>query len=268
MQAGVRCATPSKGRMMWYALCSGAIIAVGSGLLKAILENAETSAGAAAGWAFWAIALLLGARFAGKSRKANLPNAAQVVMKAQKFPILYLRPFQRDRKTSYWFFVWSSIGALGILVARTLLTTPEARLIGQLWRQLECPVVAVANPSSDPDLYGAARVWISHELWQQKVQEFIRYAPVVLLAVGETKGSIWELEEVIRSMDPRKLVILVPKGDRATFMTVLNRVLPKRMDDLDRTTCFIAFDEDWFARQASDAEEILGRFHIIPCIES
>jgi hypothetical protein len=215
------------------------------------------------------IGLMIAGWLALKHWEANTPNAAKVVLKQQKFPITYLRPFRLDQRLSIWYHAISRGDWLGALIAEKFLITPEMRLVKSLQRRLECPVVAVADPNSSPRGHlGALRVWISHEFWQEKVREFIRYAPVVLLAVGETKGSMWELEEVIRSMDSQRLVLLIPRGDRAKLIAALNRALPKPVDELDRKTRFIVFEDDWSPRQANNVDEVLRRFHVVPCIES
>jgi hypothetical protein len=262
MTVDVRCANPNRTVSVICAFCATMILSIGCPLAWEVSDQNPV-----AGFVIGIITLILCGWLIARKRRANLPNAAAVVLKARKFPILYLRPFNLDREPSPWYFALSQAGLLGAWTARSFLATPEARLIRSLSRQLRCPVVAVANPNSLKGHQGALRVWISHESWQEKVREFIRNAPIVLLAVGETEGSMWELEEVIRSLDPQRLALLVQRGDHARLIAALNRVLPKPIDELWHSTRFIAFEADWIPRQLY-ADDIPGRFQPVPRIES
>jgi hypothetical protein len=262
MTVEVRCAYPNKPLSTNYMWGSRVLAIVGASISLGISQDSPVT-----GTVIGIVILIIAGWLWAKAREAGIRNAADVVLKEMKFPIVYLRPFKVDRESSFWYFPLRLSGLLGTLIAEKFLTTPEVRLIGPLWRELQCPVVAVANPDSLRAIHGALRVWISHEFWQQKVREFIRYAPVVLLAVGETKGSMWELEEVVRSVDPRRLVIPIPRRGRAKLMTVLNRALPKSIDELGRTTRFVCFDSDWLPRQVINADEILRRFDVVSCID-
>jgi len=185
-----------------------------------------------------------------KGARAAAPNAVRTVLKARKFPILYLRPFSADVEidSNPVPFLW--------------VRTPEKRLVNLFRNRLRCPVAAVADPSEEQGSLGALRVWIHHDVWQDKVREFMRRAPLVILAVGETAGSLWELQEAIRLVDPRRLLIMLPnRKDRDGVAETLNRFLPKPIRTLWRKTRLLAFDADWNPIEVDNPQGVLARYH-------
>lgn len=198
----------------------------------------------------WVVVLSIVGWLSVKGARAAAPNAVRAVLKARKFPILYLRPFSADIETEA-----NPIPFLGV-------RTPEKRLVSLFRNRLRCPVVAVADPSEELGSLGALRVWIHHDVWQDKVREFIRCAPLVILAVGETSGSIWELEEAIQLVDPQRLLILLPmRKNREGVAETLNRFLPKPIQTLWRKARLLAFDANWNPIEVDDPQGVLARYH-------
>ncbi len=206
----------------------------------------------------WVVVLPIVGGLVVKGAKSAAPNAVRTVLKARKFPILYLRPFSADSETDS-----SPIPFLGP-------RTPERRLVALFRNRLRCPVVAVADPSEDLGSVGALRVWVNHDVWQDKVREFIRCAPLVLLKVEESSGlltltresgALWELQQSIELMDPRRLLILLPKKNREGLDATLNRYLPRPIEKLWRKARLLAFDADWNPIAVDNPRGVLARYH-------
>jgi hypothetical protein len=211
-----------------------------------------------AGGIIWVVVLSIVAWLTIKGARAAAPNAVRTVLKARKFPILYLRPFAADNEN-----VSNPIPFLWV-------RTPEKQFINLFRNRLRCPVVAVADPSEELGSLGAYRVWIDHDYWQEKVREFMRCAPLVLLAVGESSGSlgleersgsIWELQESVKLVDPTRLLILLPRKNRESIEVTLNRFLPKPVGTLWRKAQLLAFDSNWKPIEADHPQGVLARYH-------
>ena len=116
-------------------------------------------------------------RLVAKGQRSGAPYTIDAILKASKFPILYLRPFQDDER--------SATGLLPFLKP----STRERKMVSAFRSRLNCSVVAISDPREELGVVGAQRIWITSN-WQQKVLEFIRCAPVVILRVGTTDGIL------------------------------------------------------------------------------
>ena len=64
--------------------------------------------------------------------------------------------------------------------------------------------------------------------WQQKVEQLMAQASIIVLVVGRTEGLAWELDKIIVSGFTRKLVLLLPPVQVGDLMGDL----PARWDTL------------------------------------
>jgi hypothetical protein len=121
-------------------------------------------------------------------------------------------------------------------------------------------MVAVAQPSEELGDFGALRVWICGE-WQEKVMEFIRCAPVVVIRVHAARGVLWELEQAIRLAGPERLVLEIPEWTQEV-LDALNKTLPAvhRHKGKPSDGRFVVFDSDWPSTILSRYGQIALRF--------
>ena len=54
---------------------------------------------------------------------------------------------------------------------------------------------------------GAARFYVDHSLWQEKVADVATVAQAVVWASGTTVGLQWEITHLVRSLPPEKLIL-------------------------------------------------------------
>jgi len=71
------------------------------------------------------------------------------------------------------------------------------------------PVIAVADPHQPPQR-GAARTFLPDESWQQQVIAWMDKAALIVVLVGSTKGTKWELGQIISLNYLDKCVLVVP----------------------------------------------------------
>lgn len=188
--------------------------------------------------------------------------------------ILYLRPFAADesplrfanvaavlsvpfsrRAWTYWWIV-----AHGVSRYEELLAFAFGRA---------GTFVAVGDPRERLPQLGAARVYAGDAEggWKAEVGGQIAGARLVLLHVGSSKGLRWEVEKVVGSADPRRVVLCVnPPGkpkvrvranDRAflgglqdawnEFTDACADAFPRGLPECIGDARFVRFDAEWTA---------------------
>ncbi|MDQ3765288.1 MAG: succinylglutamate desuccinylase/aspartoacylase family protein [Actinomycetota bacterium] len=135
-------------------------------------------------------------------REALLP-AAELGRRNPRSPILYLRSFCDDE------IKMRARAANGrSSLERVLKVRFEEVVTDHLWRY--GPVVAIGRPGDRLPPLGAARDYVSDEQWQQKVEQLMLSASIIVLVLGRTEGLAWELKKIIELDLIRKLVVLFP----------------------------------------------------------
>ncbi len=171
----------------------------------------------------------------------------ELARRGARRPIFYLRSFGLDKR----------IGRPSI-PERLLGTRPMNNVEQFLTRDLReiGPVIAIGRPDEKLPALGAARFYVAHDLWQQKVAEVLPHSQLVVWATGVTEGLGWEISHLVENVDPQKIIIwahphllrVSPKkreAEWAQFRQVLGDRFPKPMPETLGETRFIVFDKDW-----------------------
>lgn len=169
----------------------------------------------------------------------RLLNPVQTVTASNRPPILYLRSFdldsvaRRSRK-----FLLSSEGALSLILRR----------FG--------PVIAIGRPGEAEPMWGAARFYVDDASWQKKIEQLVPCCQLVVWTTGHTGGLQWEIEHLVRSLPPERLLLWLhvhigrrsEEQRRAEWTRTINTyqpLFPKQLPaDVERTY-LIGFDSDW-----------------------
>jgi hypothetical protein len=118
------------------------------------------------------------------------------------------------------------------------------------------PLITIGRPGEKLPALGAARFYVSDELWQAKVADVVRASQLVLWATGVSEGLRWEISHLIASLPPEKLVVWAhPHVLRAgaaereaewrRFLEAVGGVFPKPLPQSLGDTRFICFAPDW-----------------------
>jgi hypothetical protein len=160
-------------------------------------------------------------------------------------PILYLRSFEIDEDTSRP----SILEFFGILLATS---TPEQKLAQQLSRV--GPVIAIGRPGEALPPLGAARFYVTDELWKQKVADVAAASRLVVWTSGVSEGLRWEISYLLRSLPTERLVLwahphlVVGRRGReaewSLFLKALGAVFPKPFPATLGTTELFVFAQD------------------------
>ena len=117
-------------------------------------------------------------------------------------------------------------------------------------------VVAVGSPEERTPPPGANRLYIPSQDWQPKILELIKRARLVVLAVGETDGVLWELRQSFKLLAPEKLILFLPfqfagAQSRTTMWRSVRAIAAEEGVALPAepaSALFATFDSNWQGR--------------------
>jgi hypothetical protein len=127
-------------------------------------------------------------------RRYSSPDAQATLARDRRPPVLLLRSFVDDE------LLFDDEG----ISDRTF----EEAVTDQLWGF--GPVVAIGRPNETLPLSGAVREYVSHDVWQERVEELARYAVAILMIMEPTPGFGWELQDMARLKCLNKVVLVMP----------------------------------------------------------
>jgi hypothetical protein len=135
--------------------------------------------------------------------KENLAIAAvHGSVEDSRRPVLYLRPFPADS-------VADQLISHSIYFALSSYSEEEqlARAMSKIG-----PFVAIGRPGERLPQVGAIRLYVTNPEWQEMVTRLMSEAALVVLRAGFSRGFWWEAQLALRTLEPQKLVVLVPFG--------------------------------------------------------
>lgn len=158
--------------------------------------------------------------FRGKAMVAA--SAVEVMARDPRQPVLYLRSFAIDDMTAKptrsgnWM----------------LLTTEEHQLAKAL--AVIGPVIAIGRPGEELPNIGAARFYVSDDLWQNEVSRLLSCAGLVIIRVGLSAGLQWEVERASQLVRAERIVFLLPiqQEQYDIFRTNFSNHLPCKLPEL------------------------------------
>lgn len=175
----------------------------------------------AGGWIYMILGFLLArlcfrlARRMSRRRREVTFSEQQAV--ASPF-ILYLRSFYADTVTSK--------------SAERLLKPEqtEEQLLVSILDDI-APVMAIGRPHDTYLPKGADRLYLSDEVWQERVTELAHSAELVALRLGSTSSFWWEVSLCLEQLPPDKLLFIIPAlKDPAPMEELERRLLAHGID--------------------------------------
>ena len=147
-------------------------------------------------------------------------RANELMAQDARAPVLYLRSFKDDSQA---LLEDHGMPLFAKIVGAFSWRSPEQELALLLGRV--GPVVAIGKPGEPLPELGAARMYVAHDEWQQRVSELMGRAALVVLRVGASPGVVWEIEQALARI-PRQRLVLVLLGDGAIAPEIAQRLAP------------------------------------------
>ncbi len=199
----------------------------------------------------------------GKSIAA--PNALDIMQRDQRSPVVYLRPFDEDNRdrTAHDLDAQDDYGELGNHLVINQLNALRMLITGYFgFRDLTLeeefnlalrgvgPMVAIGRPGEAVQTAGALRFYVSDDDWKGAIENVLAKASVVIWHAGTSQGTWWELETIVRSVDPQRVVLVVPspvrRADAYRDLQLRSKnVLPVPLPDIWEDVNIVTFGPDW-----------------------
>jgi hypothetical protein len=191
--------------------------------------------------------LALGAWLIKTARRGSARRPADLPLTDSRAPVLYLRPFAADSRTSR---VIARDGVTDLLFN----TRTEEELVAEVLGGIG-PCVAIGRPGERLPELGFNRFYVSQDKWRDTVLEYLPKARLVVLMGGASENFSWEVEKALELVKPQQLLLFVPANtkERRGFSELLKRLLPQAPPAVPKNAvikakAFIAlvyFASDW-----------------------
>jgi TM2 domain-containing membrane protein YozV len=165
------------------------------------------------------VLVLVAWRLWRKSRQYGALDADQAMARDPRPPVLYLRSFADDRNALMG--EQSFLERRGAVIAAPV--TPEQEMADIL--DSIGPVVAIGKPGEPLPELGAARLYVTDDQWQAKVQDLMRRASLVVVRLGSSPGLLWEIEQALAHL-PRQRLVLAVLGGSVVAPALVERLEP------------------------------------------
>lgn len=190
-------------------------------------------------------------------KRLRMEPGTKILKKDHRPPIVYLRSFILDGSSD---LINQNIDIIssGLMVFGL---SPDYKSFEE---KIACtlkefgPFVAIGNPEEHLPELGANRIYASDEEWQDEILRLSKKAQIIILGAGITKGFIWELEQVIKSCSPSRVLLFLPfnffsgkkKRDSKSkayneFCKLANSILPHPLPKYHNYSTFMRFDTNW-----------------------
>ncbi len=194
-------------KILAFLLISGGIVAL-SGTVKSASQKPEENT---VPFIFLGLVLSVAGAWLYKFSKKLAASPWEIISRNDtRPPVLYLRSFTADKKgeKQHLHGWWRKLAYL-FTALPTNMTTQEEQL--SLAFDDIGPMLAVAKPNSWLSPSGAARVGFENDKWQEEVRKKMRDASIVVIrADGNSRGLLWEIENVFREKNSKHIIFLLP----------------------------------------------------------
>jgi hypothetical protein len=184
-------------------------------------------------------------------KKLLAPTAEELMSADPRPPVLYLRSFEQDAITSKW----SDIkGPLDFFLPRSMRmdTETEEETLSRVMSQIG-PFIAIGIPGEKLPELGAARLYVNHDSWREKVSEILSHAKLVVFRIGETNAELtflrvtstqglwWEIQKAKEILRPEQMLFLFAfsnGGEYDGFRRTIEKYFPIPLPKFPRPGLF------------------------------
>ncbi len=140
-------------------------------------------------------------------------RAEDVLAKDPRAPIVFLRSFGEESEDFGLRSFFRAVGTAFTSRSMGLTVSPWGPTFqSQLAMVMERigPYIAVGRPGAPLPGTGAARLYVPDDLWQARVCELLQGARLVIIRAGTSAGLQWEIKNVMQSIRPQQLLVILP----------------------------------------------------------
>ncbi|HKR13074.1 MAG TPA: hypothetical protein VJT15_13525 [Pyrinomonadaceae bacterium] len=196
-------------------------------------------------WGYMVLTYIGTSRLSDKYRERQrkiLLSAEELLKRDTRPHVLYLRSFKDDETTS-----------------RLLNLSSEEQELALTLFEIG-PFIAFGEPGEESPDPGAARMYVGHEHWQQKMEGLMTNAQLVVGRIANSESFWWEMRTARKILSPERLLLLLPEDGREyrKFKQQADGVFPRLPEHKFQpkgarkshisTEGLIYFESDWTPR--------------------
>ena len=142
--------------------------------------------------------------------KHDVRGARDVLAEDTRPPVIYLRSFQDDVRSPIGggFGIW-------LKVMMWFLPISFEQELAAIMNRLG-PFVAVGKPGEKLPELGANRFYFRDDEWRTRVAELVQRARLTVILCGGTANLWWEIDHVLQSVTPDRVVLVIPERGKRT----------------------------------------------------
>lgn len=182
-------------------------------------------------------------------KKYSIQRGDLILTNDARPPVLYLRSFKdevNDRSMATYFksISFSNKKDLALTVPSSGFREQDA--LGYIFRKIG-PYIALGKPGEDLPELGASKLYVSNEEWQNTIRDFFKKSKLIIFRAGKTEGLKWELIELLETVNPLKVIMILPVKDEdyASFIQWANLIMPTAFPVNYPVTRSVVFNEKW-----------------------
>lgn len=199
-------------------------------------------------------------RWLRRRTQASQPDAAAVMAKDRRPPVLYLRSFREDGSRDQGVvFIWFPFPTYLPKPTYEEQIAPYFKKIG--------PFVALSSTNFGPPELGASRLMTPDANWQQAFFDLLQRCSLVVFRAGDSQSLIWELNQIIRRVDPRKVIVYLQIGDEADrtvqqaryarFVGLTTPIFPAALPMVRGRNTYLFFESGWEPKLEKSLKKVL-----------
>lgn len=184
-----------------------------------------------------------------RAKKHTVVDGDTVLREDTRPPVLFLRSFadetsqqavlHRFKRIALPEKTWLALGVPNNAVQ-------EQDALGHVFRKIG-PYVALGKPGEELPELGSAKMYVPNAAWQERVRTLIGTSRLIVFQAGRTEGLRWELNELVKTVNPVMLLVILPvtTDDYASFVQWANLVLPRPLPSEYPSSRIVVFDRQW-----------------------
>ena len=196
-----------------------------------------------------AVPLFIGYLLLRKGKKYSVEGGEVIMKNDNRSPVLYLRSFNdevEDRSMTKYAKSISISNKKDLAVTVPPIGFREQDALGYVFRKVG-PYIALGKPGEKIPELGSSKIYVPNESWQTTIRDFFEKSRLIIFRAGKTEGLKWELKELVQSVKPQKIVMILPVKDEDYFIFIqwANPIMPAALPRDYPSSRMVIFDEKW-----------------------
>ncbi len=209
----------------------------------------------------------IGLLFIRKGKQYSVERGEIILEKDSRQPIVYLRTFQDDdlnlTKKQLLKSIWTSDKNAhkrkNLSKYIPFDVEREQRAMARIFQKIG-PYVALGKPGETLPELGSLKLYVSNETWQETILKLLQNSRLVIFSAGKSESLRWELKQIVQSVSPLKLLLILPIRDDiyTDFILWANEIFSCKFPIEYPSKRLVVFNENWTPEYLSNQKTLTG----------